>query len=154
MMGVHGNGMTSLVWMKPSRHSTVMEFYIPGGFTTDYQYTAYALGITYYGWWGNVCVFNLLCGGCPSSQCLCVFVLMVLTLFVFLIPGRSAMKIYLTGPIPKDSMAVRYLSMAPLWRRPVWQDFRHNTDGLTRFGMTGLWCKGQGDHSQHVSVHV
>lgn len=54
MMGVHGNGMTSLVWMKPSRHSTVMEFYIPGGFTTDYQYTAYALGITYYGWWGNV----------------------------------------------------------------------------------------------------
>ncbi|KAL4064269.1 hypothetical protein V8B97DRAFT_1875995 [Scleroderma yunnanense] len=54
MMGVHGNGMTSLVWMKPSPHTTVMEFYIPGGFTSDYQYTAYALGITYYGWWGNV----------------------------------------------------------------------------------------------------
>lgn len=58
MMGVHGNGMTSLVWMKPSPRTTVMEFYFPGGFTADYQYTAYALGIGYYGWWGNVCVFH------------------------------------------------------------------------------------------------
>ncbi|KIM64039.1 hypothetical protein SCLCIDRAFT_116178 [Scleroderma citrinum Foug A] len=54
MMGVHGNGLTSLLWMKRSPRTTVMEFFYPGGFTRDYQNTAYSLGISYYGWWGNV----------------------------------------------------------------------------------------------------
>ncbi|KAI6046350.1 hypothetical protein EDC04DRAFT_2630162 [Pisolithus marmoratus] len=54
MMGVHGNGLTSLVWMRPSKHRTLMEFYYPGGFTPDYQYTALSLGVNYYGWWDNV----------------------------------------------------------------------------------------------------
>lgn len=54
MMGVHGNGLTSLLWMKLSPRTTVMEFFYPGGFTRDYQNTAYSLGISYYGWWGNM----------------------------------------------------------------------------------------------------
>ncbi|SJL10985.1 uncharacterized protein ARMOST_14382 [Armillaria ostoyae] len=31
MMGVHGNGLTSLLWMNPSPRSTVIEFFFPGG---------------------------------------------------------------------------------------------------------------------------
>ena len=27
MMGVHGNGLTSLLWMRPSPRSTVIEFF-------------------------------------------------------------------------------------------------------------------------------
>ena len=57
-MGVHGNGLTSLLWMKRSPRTTVMEFFYPGGFTRDYQNTAYSLGISYYGWWGNMYVFT------------------------------------------------------------------------------------------------
>ncbi|KAG6837606.1 hypothetical protein H0H93_006127 [Arthromyces matolae] len=53
MMGVHGNGLTSLVWMKPTPRSTVMEFFFPGGFAFDYEYTTRALGMTHYGFWGN-----------------------------------------------------------------------------------------------------
>ncbi|KAI6163429.1 hypothetical protein EDD17DRAFT_496283 [Pisolithus thermaeus] len=61
MLGVHGNGLTSLVWMHPSKHRTLMEFYYPGGFTPDYQYTAYTVGVNYYGWWDNVCVSPMNC---------------------------------------------------------------------------------------------
>ncbi|KAF8073639.1 hypothetical protein FPV67DRAFT_1478736 [Lyophyllum atratum] len=53
MMGVHGNGLTSLIWMKPSPRSTVMEFFFPGGFAFDYEYTTRALGMTHYGFWGS-----------------------------------------------------------------------------------------------------
>ncbi|KAI0060492.1 hypothetical protein BV25DRAFT_1992823 [Artomyces pyxidatus] len=53
MMGVHGNGLTSLLWMKPSPRSTVMEFFFPGGFAHDYEYTTRALGMVHYGFWGN-----------------------------------------------------------------------------------------------------
>lgn len=52
-MGVHGNGMTSLVWINPSPRATVIEFFYPGGFAHDYEYTTRALGMTYYGVWGN-----------------------------------------------------------------------------------------------------
>lgn len=58
MLGVHGNGLTSVVWMRPSKHRTLMEFYYPGGFTPDYQYTAYTVGVNYYGWWDNVSFTN------------------------------------------------------------------------------------------------
>jgi hypothetical protein len=58
MMGVHGNGLTSLVWMKPSPRSTVMEFFFPGGFAHDYEYTTRALGMVHYGFWGGQCVFS------------------------------------------------------------------------------------------------
>lgn len=53
MMGVHGNGLTSLVWMKPTPRSTVMEFFYPGGFAHDYEYTTRALGMVHYGFWGS-----------------------------------------------------------------------------------------------------
>ncbi|KAG1740796.1 uncharacterized protein EDB91DRAFT_1052980 [Suillus paluster] len=53
MMGVHGNGLTSLVWMRPSPRATVMEFFFPGGFAHDYEYTTGALGMTHYGFWGD-----------------------------------------------------------------------------------------------------
>ncbi|EFI27191.1 hypothetical protein CC1G_15016 [Coprinopsis cinerea okayama7 len=53
MMGVHGNGLTSLIWMKPSPRATVMEFFYPGGFAHDYEYTTRALGMIHYGFWNN-----------------------------------------------------------------------------------------------------
>ena len=53
MMGVHGNGLTSLVWMKPTTRSTVMEFF-PEGFAYDYEWTTRALGMDHYGFWGNL----------------------------------------------------------------------------------------------------
>ncbi|KAG1716205.1 hypothetical protein ID866_945 [Astraeus odoratus] len=56
MMGVHGNGLTSLVWMKPTPSATVIEFFYPGGFAHDYEYTTRSLGMKYYGVWGNECV--------------------------------------------------------------------------------------------------
>lgn len=53
MMGVHGNGLTHLVWMNPTPRTTVMEFFYPEGFAHDYEYTARALGMAHYGWWGS-----------------------------------------------------------------------------------------------------
>lgn len=57
-MGVHGNGLTSLIWMKPSPRSTVMEFFFPGGFAHDYEYTTRALGMVHYGFWGSEYVWT------------------------------------------------------------------------------------------------
>ncbi|KAJ7043848.1 hypothetical protein C8F04DRAFT_1070648 [Mycena alexandri] len=53
LMGVHGNGLTSLLWMKPNARSTVIEFFYPGGFAHDYEYTTRALGMTHYGFWDS-----------------------------------------------------------------------------------------------------
>ncbi|KAF7297140.1 hypothetical protein MIND_00946900 [Mycena indigotica] len=53
LMGVHGNGLTNLVWMKPTRRSTVIEFFYPGGFAHDYEWTSRSLGLTHYGVWGT-----------------------------------------------------------------------------------------------------
>ncbi|KAF8349216.1 hypothetical protein F5887DRAFT_1233451 [Amanita rubescens] len=53
MMGVHGNGLTSLVWMKPTPRSTVIEFFYPKGFAHDYEWTTRALGMVHYGFWGS-----------------------------------------------------------------------------------------------------
>ncbi|KAF7297141.1 hypothetical protein MIND_00947000 [Mycena indigotica] len=53
MMGVHGNGLTNLIWMQPTPRTTVMEFFYPGGFAHDYEFTARSLGITHYGFWGS-----------------------------------------------------------------------------------------------------
>ncbi|KAG8216197.1 hypothetical protein J3R82DRAFT_8223 [Butyriboletus roseoflavus] len=53
MMGVHGNGLTSLVWMKPNPQSTVIEFFYPNGFARDYEYTARSLGMVHYGVWND-----------------------------------------------------------------------------------------------------
>ena len=53
MMGVHGNGLTSLIWMRPKPESTVMEFFYPKGFAFDYEWTTRALGMKHYGFWGT-----------------------------------------------------------------------------------------------------
>jgi hypothetical protein len=52
-MGVHGNGLTALLWMNPSPRATVIEFFFPGGFAHDYEYTTRALGMIHYGFWGS-----------------------------------------------------------------------------------------------------
>ncbi|CCM05354.1 uncharacterized protein FIBRA_07568 [Fibroporia radiculosa] len=53
MMGVHGNGLTALLWMRPTPRSTVMEFFYPDGFAHDYEYTTRALGMVHYGFWND-----------------------------------------------------------------------------------------------------
>lgn len=72
-MGVHGNGLTALLWMEPKPYTTVMEFFCPDGFARDYEWceglgkvsstarsdapffrrTASRLGITHYGFWNE-----------------------------------------------------------------------------------------------------
>lgn len=59
MMGVHGNGLTSLIWMRPTPRTTVIEFFYPGGFAHDYEYTARSLGIAHYGFWGDSFVLQV-----------------------------------------------------------------------------------------------
>lgn len=54
LMGVHGNGLTHLLWMNNlNPRATVMEFFYPQGFATDYVFVSQALNIKYFGWWGN-----------------------------------------------------------------------------------------------------
>jgi len=59
MMGVHGNGLTSLIWMKPTPRTTVMEFFYPKGFAHDYEYTSRALGMVHYGFWNSSYVVSI-----------------------------------------------------------------------------------------------
>ncbi|KAG8888382.1 hypothetical protein FRB98_007777 [Tulasnella sp. 332] len=53
MIGVHGNGLSSLLWMRPSPIATVIEIYFPPGFSADYAIPARILGIEHYGVWGD-----------------------------------------------------------------------------------------------------
>ncbi|KAF8913029.1 hypothetical protein CPB84DRAFT_1811992 [Gymnopilus junonius] len=53
MLGVHGNGLTHLVFMKPNRLSTVIELFYPGGFAHDYYWTTRALGMRHYAVWND-----------------------------------------------------------------------------------------------------
>lgn len=54
MMGVHGNGLTHLLWMNNQNpRSTVIEFFYPGGFAEDYEFTSRALGMKHYGIWND-----------------------------------------------------------------------------------------------------
>ncbi|KAG9035592.1 hypothetical protein FRB95_010998 [Tulasnella sp. JGI-2019a] len=58
ILGVHGNGLTHLVWMPPSPISTVIEIFYPGGFARDYEWTARALGHRHYGIWNDTYITN------------------------------------------------------------------------------------------------
>ncbi|KAJ8690830.1 hypothetical protein PTI98_012229 [Pleurotus ostreatus] len=53
LLGVHGNGLTHLVLMPPSRLSTVIEIFYPTGFAHDYQWTATALGMAHFTVWND-----------------------------------------------------------------------------------------------------
>ncbi|KAJ7158755.1 hypothetical protein C8R46DRAFT_1110180 [Mycena filopes] len=53
MLGVHGNGLTHLVLMRPTLVSAVVEMFIPGGFARDYEWTSRSLGMTHYSVWNN-----------------------------------------------------------------------------------------------------
>ncbi|WOO79298.1 uncharacterized protein LOC62_02G002829 [Vanrija pseudolonga] len=48
MLGVHGNGLTHLLWMPPTPRSAVIELFCKGGFAHDYMWTATHLGIRHY----------------------------------------------------------------------------------------------------------
>jgi len=50
LIGPHGNGLTALLWMRPTPRTAVMEFFFPTGWAYDYEWTARALGIKHYGW--------------------------------------------------------------------------------------------------------
>ncbi|KAF8202666.1 hypothetical protein K438DRAFT_1757988 [Mycena galopus ATCC 62051] len=53
LLGVHGNGLTHLVMMPPTRISTVIEMFFPGGFAHDYQWTTSALGMKHFAVWND-----------------------------------------------------------------------------------------------------
>ncbi|KAK7007845.1 hypothetical protein R3P38DRAFT_3281035 [Favolaschia claudopus] len=53
LLGVHGNGLTHLVLMPPTRVSTVIEMFYPGGFAHDYQWTTGALGMKHFAVWND-----------------------------------------------------------------------------------------------------
>jgi hypothetical protein len=48
MIGVHGNGLTHLLWMKPG--STLVEMFPAGLFLTDYQFNSEFAGLKHFGW--------------------------------------------------------------------------------------------------------
>jgi capsular polysaccharide biosynthesis protein len=51
LIGVHGNGLSGQLWLKPSPRTTVIEIFFAGGFLYDYEYTARVLGHKHYGIW-------------------------------------------------------------------------------------------------------
>ncbi|KAL0956125.1 hypothetical protein HGRIS_002292 [Hohenbuehelia grisea] len=53
MLGVHGNGLTHLVLMRPTSVSAVIEIFYPGGFARDYEWTARAVGLKHFSVWNN-----------------------------------------------------------------------------------------------------
>ncbi|KAJ7475854.1 hypothetical protein FB451DRAFT_1132510 [Mycena latifolia] len=53
LLGVHGNGLTHLVLMKPNRVSAVVEIFLPGGYARDYEWTSRSLGMTHYSVWND-----------------------------------------------------------------------------------------------------
>ncbi|KAK0225525.1 hypothetical protein IW262DRAFT_693182 [Armillaria fumosa] len=53
LLGVHGNGLTHLLFMPPTKVSTVIEIFYPGGFAHDYHWTARALGMSHVAVWND-----------------------------------------------------------------------------------------------------
>ncbi|KDR75372.1 hypothetical protein GALMADRAFT_268911 [Galerina marginata CBS 339.88] len=53
MLGVHGNGLTHLVLMKPNRYSSIIEIFYPRGFAHDYEWTTRALGMRHFSVWND-----------------------------------------------------------------------------------------------------
>ncbi|KII92478.1 hypothetical protein PLICRDRAFT_37249 [Plicaturopsis crispa FD-325 SS-3] len=54
LLGVHGNGLTHLLWMTPTPQSAVIEMFIPTGVAHDYGWTTRdGLGRAYYAVWND-----------------------------------------------------------------------------------------------------
>ncbi|KIY49159.1 hypothetical protein FISHEDRAFT_65520 [Fistulina hepatica ATCC 64428] len=53
LLGVHGNGLTHLVFMPPTKLSAVVEIFYPDGFAYDYQWTTNALGMRHFAVWND-----------------------------------------------------------------------------------------------------
>lgn len=53
LLGVHGNGLSHVLWLAPSRFLTVIEIFIPGGFAYDYEWTTRALGGKHFAIWND-----------------------------------------------------------------------------------------------------
>ncbi|KAK0199276.1 hypothetical protein DFS33DRAFT_1267094 [Desarmillaria ectypa] len=53
LLGVHGNGLTHLLFMPPTKVSTVIEIFYPGGFAHDYHWTTRALGMSHVVVWND-----------------------------------------------------------------------------------------------------
>ena len=101
MMGVHGNGLTSLVWMKPTPRSTVIEFFFPKGMAFDYEYTTRALGMVHYSVWDNVWVTFR---STPKRYFLLQSTTLVLLLALTFLSSPTTLK---------ASRAITFLSTAP-----------------------------------------
>ena len=53
MLGVHGNGLSSAIWMKPTRRSALIEIVYPGSFVWDYHSVGEAVGIRHWAVWND-----------------------------------------------------------------------------------------------------
>ena len=52
MLGLHGNGLTHMLWMNAANpKATVLELFFKDGFTEDYMSTAEVMGLNYYAVW-------------------------------------------------------------------------------------------------------
>lgn len=56
LVGVHGNGLSHVLWLAPSRFLTVIEIFFPGGFAHDYEWTTRAMGGKHFGIWNDTYV--------------------------------------------------------------------------------------------------
>ena len=72
MLGVHGNGLSHLLFMKPSRVSAVIEMFYPGGFAHDYHWTSRALGMDHYAVWNNTYLFRFVAFSYETLMVYCV----------------------------------------------------------------------------------
>ncbi|KAJ6556401.1 hypothetical protein B0H19DRAFT_1152514 [Mycena capillaripes] len=66
LLGVHGNSLTHLIFMQPTRISTVIEIFYPGGFANDYQWPTSALGMKHFAVWNDTYFTEGLGEGTPS----------------------------------------------------------------------------------------
>jgi len=61
-MGVYGDSLADSVFMRPSGHSTLMEFFPSDVFIRDAETAIRSLGIRYIAWWndqyGSVLIFS------------------------------------------------------------------------------------------------
>ncbi len=68
LLGVHGNGLSHLLFMPPTRVSTVIEIFYPGGFAHDYHWTTRALGMSHVVVWNDTLVLIIYASIRPDAD--------------------------------------------------------------------------------------